>query len=492
MSAGRAIRFIEDNCVYTKGKHYRQPFTLLPWQREWVAALLETDPATGRRVRRWALLGVPKKNGKTELIAALALYFLIADGEPTPDVVCAATKDEQGKLIWGAARTMVEESAYSRAALDGDPPLSQFVQLRHDQILCPENRGRLRVLSGVAATRDSDDGTNLSVLLIDELHAWQGEKAQAAWDTLTGGVIARDDGLVIQITTAGVLDESLLWWREYQHGIRESEEEARTGKPSSYLFRWHSAAPLTEETDWRTEEAARRANPSLDITIPWDNIRDRQARLGEAAYKRYHLNIATAAEESWLGEGVWERCAVSFLELHEDQPAWAAIDLSSGKRRDSTAVVVAQWQLIDGEERLALFARHWQRPDPAPDSWRVPFAEVEGHVEDLARLLDLRGVAYDPMFMLRSAQDLDARGIPMIDFPQTEQRMSAATMNLETLVIEAVVAHAGSPVMAQQFAAAVTRTTSRDSTRYRLTKGNSSGSNRHPGRGGDGGARCRP
>ena len=109
-SQGRRVcQFIEKHCVHTNGQWIGRPFRLLPWQRRLIYELFEVDEGDLRR-HRWALLGIPKKNGKTELSAAIGLYFLLADGEPAPLVVCAAASDEQADLVFGAAKTMVTMS----------------------------------------------------------------------------------------------------------------------------------------------------------------------------------------------------------------------------------------------------------------------------------------------------------------------------------------------------------------------------------------------
>src|SRR5437016_13835428 len=80
-SGFQVLAWIEANCIHTNGEWYGKPFRLLPWQKRLILELFQTEDS-GLRRYRWALIGVPKKNGKTELAAALALYFLIGDGTP--------------------------------------------------------------------------------------------------------------------------------------------------------------------------------------------------------------------------------------------------------------------------------------------------------------------------------------------------------------------------------------------------------------------------
>src|SRR6478735_1965129 len=99
---GEVIRWVEANCRFTNGELYGRPFRFLPWQKRFIRQLFTVDRATGRRQYRWSYLSVPKKNGKSELLAALALWFLLASGEPAPLIVVAAGSDDQADLIFGA------------------------------------------------------------------------------------------------------------------------------------------------------------------------------------------------------------------------------------------------------------------------------------------------------------------------------------------------------------------------------------------------------
>ncbi len=126
----RAIAWIEAHCVFTAREYARKPFRLDDWQKQLIVDLLEqaryrergADGKTRvfmRRRYRWALIGVPRKNGKTELLAALALYFLI--GEETTDapvIVMAAASEMQADKLFGAAKKMAQWSmSRSRARI---------------------------------------------------------------------------------------------------------------------------------------------------------------------------------------------------------------------------------------------------------------------------------------------------------------------------------------------------------------------------------------
>jgi phage terminase large subunit-like protein len=137
------------------------------------------------------LIGVPKKNGKPELAAALGLFFLLADGEPAPLVVCAAASEEQAYLGFEAAKTMCSLSPY----------LAAVTERFQKEILVPSIPGAK--LKRVAAAAGTNDGQNIPAVICDELHEWTGDKGEKVWTVLTNATGARQQPLVLQITTAG-------------------------------------------------------------------------------------------------------------------------------------------------------------------------------------------------------------------------------------------------------------------------------------------------
>lgn len=458
----RVIRFIEQNCVHTEGKWYGKPFKLLDWQKEWILALFEIDPETNLRRYRWALLGVPKKNGKTELVAALGLYFLVADGEMSPKVICAAASDKQADLLFGAASIMATESA----------TLKHLLNVMADTIECPSNHGKLMRVSAVAGT---NDGKNCSAVLIDELHEWSKAKAASIWTVLTGGIITRDQPMVIQITTAG-FDEDTICYREYARGKAIQKGEA---EDPAYFFTWYEAPEGCDVDDVAAWEAC---NPSWGVTINVAVLKDLRTKRTAAEFRRYNLNQWTDAEDSWLEEGMWDACRVKTQHMIPTVETWIAVDAST--RRDSTAVTWGQWMMIadpDGtlRRRFLVRCRIWQRPldphtgEPAK-GWKLPIAEVEEFVRQLAtQFSELKDVGYDPYAFERSAQILEDEGLPMLEFPQHPSRMAPATMNFRTMIVDQEIAHEGAPDFARQVNAAVTVPVADGNASFRLSKGKS-------------------
>jgi phage terminase large subunit-like protein len=374
--------WIEANCVLPSGEHIGQPFRLMPWQKDWINELYACD-ARGSLRYRWSLLGIPKKNGKSTMIAALALYHLMADpDEADPWAVCAAASDRQADLVFNAAKLMCELSPALRDATD-----------RFRWEIRP--KGRPGRLERVAASAGKLDGKNISFLVVDELHEWNLEN----WAILTNGTVGRRRAQIVQITTAGH-DLDTICGREYQKGQRIAAGEE---KNPGYLFRWYQAPA---GMDYRDEAAWRVANPSYGELLTREQLADKVANVPQAQFERYFLNRWTRTEETWLPAGAWDACRVAPFEFDPELPLYGAVDAAT--KEDSTAVVLAQWH----GEKLRLRARIWERPtdmNGAPiQDWVLPLAEVEQHLRDLDRDFDFH-FGIDPRFLERTRQTARAR-----------------------------------------------------------------------------------
>ncbi|GAB4333628.1 MAG: terminase large subunit [Dehalococcoidia bacterium] len=436
--------WIEANCVLPSGEHIGRPFRLMAWQKDWINELYACD-AKGNLRYRWSLLGIPKKNGKSTMIAALALYHLMADpDEADPWAVCAAASDRQADLVFNAAKLMCELSPALRDATD-----------RYRWEIRP--KGRPGRLERVAASAGKLDGKNISFLVVDELHEWNLEN----WAILTNGTVGRRRAQIVQITTAGH-DLETICGREYQKGQRILAGEE---KNPGYLFRWFQAP---DGADYREEETWRAANPSYGVLVTKEQLADKVANVPQAQFERYFLNRWTRTEETWLPAGAWDACRVGPFEFEPDQPLYGAVDAAT--KEDSTAVVLAQWH----GEKLRLRARIWERPtdmNGAPvQDWVLPLAEVEQHLRDLDRDFDFH-FGIDPRFLERTRQVLEADGLSVEEVPQSDSRMVPASQSLFELVVQGNVEHEGDPAFTRHIDSAVAREAF--SGGWRLSKGRS-------------------
>ena len=404
------IRWIETHCIHTQGQWIGQPFRLMDWQKQILLDLFELEP-DGRRRYRWALVGIPKKNGKTELAAALAAYFLIADGEPSPLVVCAAASEDQADLVFGAVRTMCELS----------PTLSAITERYEREILVPSIPGaRLRRLSAVAG---ANDGMNCSAVFLDELHEFGEGKGRAVWNVLTNSTGARRQPMVFETTTAG-FDPDTVCFEQYQHlrAIESGEIEDRR-----YFGRWVEAPAGADYKDPATWKAA---NPSYGVTVHEEFFEDQLSKKSENTFRRYFLNQWTESEETWIAPAEWDACVG---DVTTDRDA-GYIGVDIGQIHDTSAVVTVAF--VDGVLHV-IDVKIWE-PQPGKP---IAISEVEAYVFAQAEKLRIREIVYDPWRFTRSSEAILERGLQAVEIKYSQ--MGEASTTLYDLVREGKLVHAG-------------------------------------------------
>ena len=170
--ADRAVRFIENLC-HTKGRWAGKPFWLLPWQEQIIRDIFGIVKEDDTRQFRTAYVEIPKKNGKSELAAAIALYLLYADNEPSAEVYGAAADRQQASIVFDVAKRMVEMTP---ALLTRSKIMAATKRLVNFS-----NAGFFQVLSAEVGTKH---GLNVSGLVLDELHA---QPNRSLVDVLTKG-----------------------------------------------------------------------------------------------------------------------------------------------------------------------------------------------------------------------------------------------------------------------------------------------------------------
>jgi len=198
--AARAVEFFS-LLRHVKGEWANQPVTLQPWQSFIVSNLFGWRNAeTGLRRFRTAFVEVPRGNGKSTLVAGLALYMAFFDDEPGAEVYAAATKQDQARIVFDAARHMVRRS----------PGLLKRLTVQEHNIYHLPSASRFQPLGADAHTLD---GCRPHFVVIDEVHA---HKDAAVIDVLVTGMGTRRQPLLFEITTAGVNRQGP-WWahREY-------------------------------------------------------------------------------------------------------------------------------------------------------------------------------------------------------------------------------------------------------------------------------------
>lgn len=404
-AADRAVNFVTRHLRHVKGRWAGQAFALEPWQ-EWqiVRPLFGTmDRKTGRRFYREALIGLPRKNGKSEIAAAIALYMLLADGEYGPEVYSLAGDKKQASLVFGTAAQMVRASPIMRSAC----------KTYRSVIEVQENGGLYRALS---ADADLQHGLNPSCAIVDEYHVHRNAEQYEAMRT---GTAARMSPLIVTITTAGPRETGPLW---------DLYERAMAGNDPRLYSLWIGAKT---DDDGNDPKVWRACNPASWITDEF--LADQHRSLPPQVFERLHLNRwPTGGAGSWVPLHLWDECN-ALPEIDPERPCVVAVD--AAPRRDLTAVVLNQRD-ADGVHHVKCWTF-----EADPLVGYLDFDVVEGLLRQLSRDFYVTRIVVDPYAMIRSMMTLAAEGLPVEDFPQNHARMVPASMGLHQLIVEGRIKH---------------------------------------------------
>lgn len=428
--------FAEAYLRHTKGRWAGEPVVLEPFQVDLMREAFRLDAKTGRRVYKTVVAGLPRKNGKSTLASALALYMATADGEPGAEVIVAAGSRDQASIVFDQARAFVETS----------PALGDFCDPQRYVILGPDGS----TIKRIAADGRLQHGLNPSAIVADELHAWTTPRQEELFAALTTGSHAREEPLTFIITTAGY-EKGTILGRLYDEAVRRPGIEKRPGlrivrdPEAGFLLWWYGLdddEPADDTDLWLA------ANPASWVTREVLAEQFASPTIDELSFRRLHLNQWTKTRESWFPAGLWESLR-SEEKIPDGAEVYVGVDV--GLVSDTTAVAVA-YRLDD--ERVVVRARVWAARDDAVahtvlPGGRVDLGLIEDHIRAIAEKYAIREIVYDPRFFDRSADLLAAEGLTVAPVDQASRRMLEAYSRFYTGVVEERVTHDGDPVLAR-------------------------------------------
>ncbi len=380
----------------------------------------------GEHLCRTAYIGLPRKNGKSTLGAALALYGLVADGESGPEVYSCAGDRQQARIVFDEAKRMVA----------AEPELAERLTVYRWHIENPTNNGIYRALSADAALQQ---GLSPSFVIFDEVHV---QPNRDLWDAMTLGRGARSRPMVIGITTAG-FDKGSLAWNLYEHGRQVTSGEV---DDPTFFYRWWE--PKDATGDWKDGSTWADANPALDDFLFRAALEEDARITPESAFRRYHLNQWTTTRNAWLPHGAWESCAD--LERVVQPGEAIVVGFDGSRTNDATALVGCTI------ERPHLFLiKVWEKPRDEP-AWQVPTHEVTNELLRLSGTYNMQQLACDPFQWRDRIVEWDELGLPVVEWPTNSvQRMAPACAEFYRAVGSHAVTHDGDPVLARHIANAV-------------------------------------
>ena len=449
--ARRAVAFI--NCLkHTKGRWRGQPFELLPWQEDIVRDVFGTVKENGYRQYNTAYVEIPKKNGKSELAAGIALYMTCGDGEWGAEVYGCASDRQQASIVFDVAVDMVDQCPALKKRIK---PVMSVKRLVYQ----PTN-SFYQVLSAEAYTKH---GLNVHAVIFDELHS---QPNRELFDVMTkGSGDARTQPLFFLITTAGTDRHSVCF---EQHQKAEDIILGRKMDPTFYPVIYGAS----DEADWTSEAVWYQANPSLGHTIDIEKVRNacRSARdnpAEENLFRQLRLNQWVKQSTRWMQMEKWDACAFPVDERELlGRECYGGLDLSSSI--DITAFVLV-FPPRDDTERYVILPYFWipeenmlqrVRRDHVPyDVWAkqghllttegnvIHYGFIENFIDGLGKKFHIREIAFDRWGAVQMVQNLEGLGFTVVPFGQGFKDMSPPSKELMKLTLEQKLAHGGHPVL---------------------------------------------
>jgi phage terminase large subunit-like protein len=404
-----------------------EPLELESWQLEIMGEALATADESGvSPYWRSAIILVPRKNGKTTMLAAYALYRLFND-ETQPEILLAAASDKQAGRLFDTCVQFIRRS----------PILSELVALREyiGEIARADGGGKILRM---ASSADNLHGYSPSLVVADEIHAWTKPSHRKAWAALTTAGGARKNTQVFSITTAGDANEreSSILGRLLDRNEAVGELEKQ---PGLTISRNHDARTLIYNYSAPTKDPAdvalmKLANPASWITEEYLRRQAANPELTAEEVLQFHGCVWVAGSQAWIPADWWNAA----IERDATIPLGArvSVGVDVGIVHDATAVVIAH-ERDDGS--VLIEAEVWT-PKPGAN---VDLADIEEHIRALGRDYQVAGVFYDPRFFERSAQVLDGEGVTMVTMPQNSATMADAYQTWYAMMGEGKIRHSG-------------------------------------------------
>ena len=436
---------------HTGGEFAGVEFQLLDFQIVWLIDVICTKKHSNNK-RRYttAILFIPRKNGKTELIAALLNYFLFVDKEKGKEIYCAANETQQAQIIYGATETMIKQNK----TLFANSETWKSTKTIEKQ---GEFKDFIKVLT---ANADTKDGLKPYIFVYDELHA---AKDSLLYTVLEEGMAHRTEPLAIIISTAGYIQNGIMK-RKYEYAKQVREGVIEDDSFYSMIFE------PDEGDDWTDEATWIKCNPALGYGVKLDYLRNKFAKAKvsgeeEVFFKTKHLNIWTNAATVWIRDETWQASQSYKLELEDmaGRECYGGLDLAS-----TTDIAAFTLVFPRSDGGLDCLFRFWIPEDNMIERSkrdRVPYVDwvrdgyiiaTAGNVidydfieRDILALTDLniKFINYDRWNATNLTNHLTDNGLTMMGFGQGFQSMSSPTKMLETLALQGKINHQNNPVI---------------------------------------------
>lgn len=435
---------------------------LEPWQCWYLTTMFGwLHQESGLRRFRVSMLLVPRKNAKSTIAAVVVLYMLTSDGESGAECYSAATTRDQAKVVAEIAWEMAKRS----------PSFCEYFGVRVGAkttftLTVPATASKFAPLSADAHTLDA---LNISLAIVDELHA---HKTRAVWDVLDTATGARQQPLLLITTTAGVEIGGICHEKmSYLHKVLDGSAVDEAFFGINYT--------IDTGDDYRLPAIHRKANPNYGISVDPDDLLRKvtEAQHSPAAINNFltkHTNVWVRTEAAWMGATLWQTCTKPGLTIEDLKgfPCWIGVDLA--EVRDIAALIALFKLAPDTYAAIGRFylpeAAIQQSPIAQLSGWvhdghiiktdgdQADFARIQADIIEWCNVLKVQEIDFDRALAAHMQQDLkrifeprmgrDAVDRFVVTVPQDVGTMDPAMKMTERLVLSKKLQHTGNPALA--------------------------------------------
>jgi phage terminase large subunit-like protein len=455
----RAVQFY--NRLTHTGDYAGQPFDLRDWQEDPIRKLFGTLRPDGTRQYRKTFWGLPRKQGKTEIVGGGGLCLMAGQGRKNQRIYTASGDVKQASLIFKAMVDMIR----------ANPRLESLMVIYdgYKRIEYPKGNSSLEVLSSVPKSKH---GLGPTAVLIDEYHVVDEELV----NVLTTGFGARRDPLTWMITTAG-WDRTSLCFDEWEYALKVRDGVV---DDPTYLPVIFAAEP---DDDWTDERVWHKAMPALGDFCNIEFIREefRKARERprfENTFRQLYLNQWTEQASRWLQAERWKACGGLDTASLDGRECYAGLDL--GVTGDMAALAMSFpndcsgldtdyrfWAPRDGrwrqEPRNKDLYPLWEKQGflTFTDGETTDFNQIEADILELNERRPFRLICADRAYASQLLSRLyNSRGLPVEGIPQGPVTLNEPMVRFEAMILDEQIRHGDNPVMAWNVANAVVKRTS--------------------------------
>lgn len=443
------IKFIERVCTHVKGDLAGKAFILEEWQKEFIRKLYGTINEDGTRQYRTAYVQIPRKNGKSNLSAALALAELFVGAEKGAEIYCCASSRDQAKIVFDVCKQMIKNSAV----------LSRSCNVYQNSVVMKNSNSFLKAVAAEAGTLH---GANASMVVYDELHT---AKNREMWDVMATSMGARKQPLMMTITTAGMFDPNSICYELYSYGkkVREGTIDDDTFLPLIY-----EAEP---DDDIHIEETWQKANPNYEVSITKQYFKKmaKEAKTlpsSEIAFRQLHLNQWVSSLTGWITDAEWMASSGDDIDIEQlkNRQCYAGLDLA---QTEDVCAFVMVFPFEDGSLKVLPYffvsesavERRRNQTGGSYDNFvsrgelivtdgnSTDYDVIKNKIIECAEAFEITSIAYDRWNSNVLINQLSDAGIMTDPFGQGFISMTAPIKNAEVLIKKQKLHHGGNAML---------------------------------------------